>query len=269
MFVSRNALTRGFLSNEAGEGGAGGGAAGGTEAPKPMTSVEIGNMVNGAISAKLKKELGPSIAEALKTVSWKDIVAPIVTELVPKPAETQATGQLLEAKPDPRLSALEGKYTELEKTYQAEKAARVEAESRSRDSAAFAALKTALTDHVRPDMLEIAARDLFLSQKRVTFDENGRPLLTVKKAPFQGGEEEEVQLTLQDGAAHWAKTEGKVFAPPPQGAGVRGAGPGPRHVNTGRDGLPVYDAPANSDSEKLRRASEQAEALARKYPHIS
>jgi hypothetical protein len=115
-------------------------------------------------------------------------------------------------------------------------------------------------------MLEIAAEHLFLAKKRVTFDENGRPLLTVKKSQF-GGAEEDVQMTLDEGAAHWAKSEGKLFAPPPQ---VQGARPGtaPRQLNTGRDGLPVYEGPATTDDEKVRRANERAEALGRKYPNL-
>lgn len=262
MLVSRNALMRGFLLNEAGAG-EGGGAAGG-EPPKPPTAAEIAQIANSAVTAQLKRSLGPAIADALKAIDFKEILSPLLPKVdEPRPGEGG------EPKPDPRFSALEGKFAELTSKYEASEKARIAAETKSRDDSAFSALKDALKDHVRPEMLDVAARDLFLAQRRVTFDESGRPLLTVRKASFQGGEEQDVQLTLQDGAAHWVKTEGKAFAPPPAVAGTRGGQAPGRQTNLGRDGLPVYDAPATSDAEKLRRASERAEALSRKYPDLT
>lgn len=257
-----NALTRGYLLND--DPGAGGGG----EPPKPMTADEIqklvGTTVNAALTSKLKSQLGPAIAESLKGVAWKDVLSPIVGELVPKPPEpgTQSDPN----KPDPKLAALEAKYAELDRKHQEAEQRAAAAEAKSRDEKAFSSLKSALSTHVRPEMVDLAARDLFLAQKRVTFDENGRPLLTVRKSSF-GGAEEDVQMTLEEGAAHWVKSEGKLFAPPPQNPGVR-PGTAPRQLNTGRDGLPVYDTPATTDDEKVRRANERAEALARKYPNL-
>jgi hypothetical protein len=269
MFVSRNALMRGFLLNDAGgaDGGGTGGGAGG-EPPKPLTAADVAQIANSAVTAQLKRSLGPALTEAIGGLKLDEKIAELVGKSAPKLPEGGAGGG--EPKPDPRLSALESKYADLDAKYQASEKARVAAETKSRDDSAFASLKDALKDHVRPEMLDVAARDLFLAQRRVSFDESGRPLLTVRKASFQGGEEQDVQLTLQDGAAHWAKTEGKLFAPAPQGGGQGARGQAPsRHVNTGRDGLPVYDTPATTDAEKTRRAAERAEALTRKYPDIT
>lgn len=260
--------------------GASGGGAGG-EPPKPMTAADIealvGKTVNAAVTSHLKRSLGGAIQESLKAVAWKDLLTPVLNEIAesePEPQGGSGGGGNEPARPDPKLVALEQKYAALEQKYADTERLRTEAEARSRDERAMGSLKTALQSHVHPDFLDVVARDLFLGQKRVTFDESGRPLLSVKKVAYTGGPEEEVQMTLEDGAAHFAKTEGKRFAPPPavpSGNNGSRAPQGGLRSGTGRgpDGMPVYDREATTDAEKLRRSVELSEALAAKHPHLA
>lgn len=225
-------------------------------APKYVTAEEVAQMVTGAVHANLKKAL-PKAFEDLKL---NELVQKAVKDAVPPPAP--APEPTSDPKPDPRLAALEQKYADLDKQYQAEKKARTEAEQKAREDKAFQDLRSALTPHVRPEGLDAAAKLLFYADKRVTFDDDGRPVMTVRKAPYQGGDEEDVQMPLADGVALWVKKDGALFAPPPEPTGdKRGPGGPRRHLATGNDGMPRYDAPANTDEEKARRVLEREQAL--------
>jgi hypothetical protein len=256
-----------------GEGGAGGAPAFTEEQQKAM-----GQMVNAAVSSHLKRGLGTAVAEAIKGVNWgetlklDEVLDGKLAKLLEETPETEPGKKTPENKPDPKLSALEAQIAELKAENKRSADEAKAAREQARNEKAFADLKGILGNHVRQDALDIAASQLAVVQKRIAFDEQGNPLFTVKKAPYAGAAEEEVQMTLADGVAHWIKTdEGKFFAPAPgsQQDGRRGP-PGPRHgMARGPDGLPVYDKPATTDAEKIRRANEQAQALAAKYPDLA
>lgn len=249
-------------------GGGGGGD------PAPAFSEDqikaIGQVVNQAITSHKSRKPEKSLADELKGVDWKTTLAPIFETWA---TENKLTGQPpgdQPTKPDPKLAALEAKLQALEikGREDAEKIARAQAEARDKD--AFAALRGALGPHVRQDALEIAASHLFTAQKRVTFDENGNPLFTARRASYAGGSEEDVPMPLADGVQHWLKSnEAKFFLPSPSGAAPAGGAPSQRRAGLGADGMPVYDKPATTDAEKARRAAEQAQALAAKYPHLA
>ncbi|HEY3497128.1 MAG TPA: hypothetical protein VGK73_20660 [Polyangiaceae bacterium] len=281
MFGSRHQK----LFDKAGDGGAGGG---GNDPPKAFTDEQqqaIGQIVNSAVTSQLKRSLGPGIAEALKGVNWAetlkldDVVKERLDELLP-PDEAdpdagsgggKAGGGKAATRPDPQVAALTAQVSELKTALEQQATKAKAAEESARDEKAQAALRSALAPHVRADALDIAASHLFVAQKRIAFDENGTPLFTVKRAAFAGGPEEDVQMPLADGVQHWIKSsEGKFFAPAPGGQpGGAPNGGVPRRMNLGSDGLPQYDKPATTDAEKVRRAQEQAQALAAKYPHLA
>lgn len=268
MFVSRFALARGFLCAPEGDPPAPGGGGATTDLPKTLTELNalVGNMVNGAVKSELRKAVPGAITEGLKGINWKDTLGPSLTELLPKPPENgsdKGPGGG-EPKPDPRIAALEASNAELKKNFEASEKARKDAEIASRDQEAFSNLRTALQPHIKDGLLDMVARDLFHGQKRISFDDNGRPLLTVKKAAFPGAPDEDVLLTLQDGAAHFAKHEGKEFAPVPDAGGSKGnkgPGNGARRLNTDSNGMPLYDKPAASDEERMQRSLEKEQAL--------
>lgn len=262
---------------EGGDGGAGAGAA----AEKPMTRAEIveliGSTANSAVTSQLKRSLGPGIAEAVKSIHWSEVLAPEIAKLKPPEPEPKPGDQQQQHKPDPKLAALEGQFADLNKKYLAAEQARLAAEQKSRDESALHSLASALeAAGIKPGSKDFVAKSLFFAEKKVTFDENGNALFTVRRAPFAGGAEEDVQLPLADGVKHWLGTPvGKEFMPAPGGGGqqqqgARGGSAGPRHgaASLGRDGLPTYDAPATTDAEKLHRANEKAAALAAKYPDL-
>jgi hypothetical protein len=245
-----------------------GGAPGGDA--KPFTDDQLkalGGIINGALKSEGKRLVASAVTEAVSQLKIGETIAAEVAKLKPADPPDAKPG---EGKPDPKVTALETKVQELTTKLQQDAEALKKAQEASRDKDALAALKTALGPLVRPEALEIAARDLFLAQKRVTFDDAGNPLLTVRRAAFAGGAEEDVALPLADGVQHWVKSpEGKFFAPAPGGgAGNEIKGGAPRRVNLGGDGQPKYDQPATTDAEKLRRASEREQAIRQRYPEL-
>lgn len=243
------------------DGGTGGGAAALTDDQKK----EIGALVSAALKGEGKRMIASAIGDAVKELKLGETIAAEVAKL--KPAEPEPKPDKGEGKPDPKISALESKLAEVTEKLKSEAAERQKAVQEGRDKDARAALRSALTPLVRPEALDIAVRDLFDGQKVVTLDEQGNPLIKVRRKDYAGAEEV-VDMPLSDGVGHWIKTnEGKFFAPPPNGGGTDpkgGRGPQRGPAPLGRDGLPNYEQPATTDAEKLRRAEErQAAYLAR------
>lgn len=239
------------------------------DGPKYMSAEEVTAMVTGA-NERMKKTLTAEIEKSLKTFTEQlpDLLKPqleaLKTEL-PKPDDKPP-----ENKPDPKILALEQKLADTLKAVDAAEKARVAAEEKSRNESAKSALRSALAAHVRPEALDTVTKILFDADKRVTFGEDGSPLLKVRKAPVAGMPEEDMELPLTDGVSSWLKSDdAKLFLPAPGGTGdpKRGTPPA-RSSALGKDGMPQYDAPATTDDERVRRADERAAALAAKYPNF-
>jgi len=264
----RSAILR---SEEGGDGGSGGGGGGGgagggsNDTPKFMTSEEVTAMVTGAVERNRKATLGEvsKLFDGFKS-GLPDLLAPLIKSAVPQPAEP-AGG---EPKPDPRLAVFESKLQETTKLLESERTARIAAEGKARDDKAFNDLRAALGPHVRPEALDQAARLLFFADKRVTFDDDGRPQLTVRRTI--NGLDEDAQMPLADGALFWAKSkEGAIFAPAPAGGAPDPKRGTPGRQTSTRNGIPVYDKPATSEEEKLRRSMEREAALESNFKNLT
>lgn len=241
-------------ASDPGDGGSGGGAVALTDDQKK----EIGALVSAALKGEGSRMVAKAVEGALKELKLGETIAAEVAKL--KPAEPDQKPEKGESKPDPKVSALESKLAEVTKKLELEAAERQKAVDEGRAKDAKAALRSALTGLVRPEALDIAVRDLFDAQKVVTLDEQGNPLIKVRRKDYAGADEV-VDMPLGDGIGHWIKTQdGKFYAPAPNGGGSDpkgGRGPQRGAAPLGRDGLPNYEQPATTDAEKLRRAEER------------
>lgn len=264
------------LFDKAGDGGDGGGGGdGGKGDPKGGFTDEqieaLGKIVNSAATSQVKRLLGPAVAEAIKGINWGETLkldevldGKLAKILEDTDDDSGGKGGQQPAKPDPKIAALEARLADVTKKFETEAAERQKAVDEGRAKDAKAALRSALSPHVRPEALDLAVRDLFDAQKRVTLDENGNALIKVRRKDY-AGVEEDVDMPLSDGVGHWIKTtEGKFFAPAPNGGGEGpkgGQGPRRGSPQLGSDGLPKYDTPATTDEERVRRASEREQAF--------
>lgn len=260
-------------ASDPGDGGSGGG-----EKPSLTDDMrkEIGAMISGAFKSEGKRLITSAVTEGLKSALSKEALQPLFSQFIEElpddedGADNDDPGKRQpSAKPDPKVAALEAKLADLLKKQaeDAETLKKTQTEAREKD--AMAALKSALAPHVKPEALDMAAALLFTAQKRVQLDDNGNPLFTVRKPPYAGASDEDVQMPLADGVQHWLKSqEGKFFVPAPSGAGNQPNGGTPRRVSVGGDGMPKYDQPATSDAEKIRRAAEREEAFKQRFPNL-
>jgi hypothetical protein len=242
----------------------------GGDPTKPFTDEQqqaIGAAISGALKSEGKRLVASAVTEALGALKLGETIAAEVAKLKPEAPPEQKPG---EKKADPEVAALKAKLEEVTAKLTTEAAERQKAVEATKNEKALAALKTALGPLVRPEALEIAASHLFVAQKRITTDEQGNPLIKVRKAAYAGGAEEDVELPLADGIQHWMKSsEGKFFAPAPGGGGADPKGGGAaRRVATGNDGMPTYDKPATTDAEKIRRVTEREQAIRERYPDL-
>ncbi len=223
------------------------------ESPKYITADEL----NSAITGHLKR------AEAKQADTLKALLASEFAKLTPAPAPVETEKPAKGVAPE--MAALQEQLKTLQTTMQAERARAEAAEQKQRNDKAFGDLKAALGKTVRPELLDIAAENLFHAKKRVEFDEAGNALFkTIRQTP--GFADDEVLMPLADGVASFLKSkEAAVYLPAPGGQQTQTAPRGgriptaaPNHHQTP---TPTYAAPAASDEEKVQRAMERAEAI--------
>lgn len=240
--------------------------------PQYMSVKEVTDMVTGAnerMRKTLEKTVADTVAAATKGLA-ESLPALLKTQLEALKSELPKPDDKPTDKPDPKYLALEQQVIDLKKAAEASATAQKAAEEKARNEGAKNALRAGLSKHVRPDSLEVVTDLLFDARKKVSFGEDNSALFKVRRSPYTGAPEEDVDLPLTDGIAAWLKSDdAKMFLPAPGGGGGDDKKRGnPRATNLGKDGLPTYDAPATTDEERVRRADERAAALAEKYPHL-
>jgi hypothetical protein len=225
------------------------------EEPKYITADQVAQIVNQAVTAQLKRSLKGELEGLTKTIT--ESVATQIKASTPEPKTDDSQG----GKPDPKYSALEQKFAQMEANYKAAQERAEAAEKKRREDRAFTDLRTKLAEHVRPDMVDVVAENLFYAKKRVTFDEDGNPLFVARRAPAPGMSEEDMPLPLADGIASFLKSkEAEPFLPAPGGKST-GNKASAKPPQFGSQQLPNYDKPATTDEEKTRRAFEREQAL--------
>ncbi len=220
---------------------------------KPSPEAAMGNMVNAAVKQHvarfIKNEFPALIGEALKPILEQ--VAAVKT-VVPSTEEVESKKG--KGKQDPEYLALQKQFDDMRNSLAASEKARVDAENKSREDRAYSEVRAGLEGKVRPELLDIVAKNLFYVDKRVVFDESGTPLFRGQRAPYIGGEPEDVQLPLRSGLDEFMKSEAaKPFLPAPVSSG---ASPLPKRAS--QTVVPQTVTTGVSDADKAARAQDRA-----------
>jgi hypothetical protein len=224
-----------------------------TQENKPSAEEQMGNMVNAAVKQHvarfIKNEFPALIGDALKPVLEQVAAA----QAAPPAEEVAPKGK---AKQDPEYLALQKSFEDLKTSLATSEKARVDAENKAREERAYGDLRSGLEGKVRPELLDVVAKYLFVAEKRVEFGEDGAPLFKTQRTPFAGADPEDVRLPLRAGIDEFMKSEAaKPFLPAP---GTAGAGPLPKSRNAAPPRVgPDFSQPAGSDAEKASRAFER------------
>ena len=158
--------------------------------PKGITEEDVGRIVNSAVTAQLKRSIGPAITEVLGGLKLDEQIAAIVAKAMPKAPD----GKKPDDKPEndaakeyqrqltalqERLDASERKSTELDKQ-------RIELEQKNRFDSAKAAFRAGVQTKIKHELLDPFI-DYYSHVKGVLkVDDSGSPMLTVKRAPYKG-----------------------------------------------------------------------------------
>lgn len=223
------------------------------EAPKYITAEEVGNIVNSAVTAHLRRFSEKQLPELL-TASLK----PITDKLAATPVKTEDDAETPKGKSknkDPEVLAMAQKLDELTNTIKERDAQVAATNKKMREDRAFTELRASLEGKVRPELLDMVAKHIFVVEGLVEVDEQGTPLFKSKQAPYIGADPEEVRLPLKAGVETFLKSESaKPFLPAPS---TSGASPLPKRGTSPTPGGIDFSKPATTDAEKAARSIER------------
>lgn len=230
---------------------------GNDETPKAFTEADIGNMVNRAVTAHIARFMEktlPGVLDAQLKPLTEKLAA---VQQAPKP-ETDGEGEggtKKKSKQDPETAALAKTVEDLKKQIE-EGNAKVAAEQKKfREEKGFNALRAALSEKVRPELLDAAAKLLFHVDQKVTYDEQGNPLFKSKDSYG-----DEVTLPIGAGVDEYLKSDAaKAYLPAPSAG--NGAGALPKRSTPAAN--PNAQPGSGSDAEKTRRAMDRAAQMSK------
>jgi len=189
---------------------------------KPITKGELratlGNMVNGALTAHLRKPdfrnmLTTAIADAVKSA------LPAKEQVESDGDGAPAAGGAKSGKIDPKVAHLEKQLAEMKAQNEEKDRKAAEATERARMKEAEASLRTMLAGRVRPEAVNVVI-DAFKARGAIQLGEDGAATMRLPYAATKGSKAELVDFDLEDGITEWMKSpEAALFAPPPNGGG--------------------------------------------------
>lgn len=229
------------------------------QTPKTLTEADVGNMVNRAVSAHItrftEKTLPGLLESSFKTLAEK------LTPPAPQPkAEGEGEGEggtKKKSKQDPETAALAKTVEDLKKQIEDRDKAVAAEQKKFREEKGFNALKGALAEKVRPELLDVVAKMLFHVDQKVTYDEQGNPLFKSKDSYG-----DEVTLPIGAGVDEFLKSDtAKPFLPAPSAGNAGGALPKTRTAAPAAN--PNAQPGTGSDAERVQRALQNAQRLAK------
>lgn len=218
----------------------------------PTADERMGQMVNAAVTSHLRrfteKQLPEILGLALKPITDKLNAPPVA------PVEEPTGGR--KSKDSPELLAMAKKLEDMEKALSEGAAKVVAAEKKARDERSFTELRAALEGKVRPELLDMVAKHLFVVEGRIETDDAGSPLFKSTKIPYAGADPEDQRLPLKAGVEDFLKSDAaKPFLPAPSAGS--GTSPLPKRGPTPSPSGTDFSKPATSDADKVRRAIER------------
>ena len=176
-----------------------------------------GNDGDAALEARIAKIANSAVSSQLKRFEEKfsksltDTLAKTLEERLPKKPADDANGDGKgegkgAAKADPEMLKLKELLEKLTKANEEERRLRTEAEERNRREKAELTLRTELVEKhgLRAEHAE-ALVDRWMARGTLKFNDDGEPVLTVKRARSKGARAEELEFSLPEGVADWAK----------------------------------------------------------------
>lgn len=168
-------------------------------------------MVNAAVSSHIKRAMNQLTKTIESQLEAK--LSEISSKEAPKQEKTE-DNELAR-----QLKALTQKLELSERQAKQEAEKREAIEKQSRFNSGKQELRNHLQGKVSSSLLDLAVDHLTHVQNRLSFDESGNTMFKIKKAPYSGAKEEDIELPLQEAITEFMKSkEAQPFLPAP-GAG--------------------------------------------------
>jgi hypothetical protein len=227
--------------------------------PKFVTADEVGRMVHGAMTDLAERKLPGLITKSLESVNLADTIKAEVAKLAPPKDDPKGSDDGGKPTVPPEVQAqLETLAASLEQEKAARENAersRVELEQQHRRAGAKTAFRDAVSDKIRGDLLPVFVNHYADSQGLLSVNDEGVPLLKVKKAPYKGAPEEDVSLPLDQAVPILlAQKDVHPFLPAP--GGQQGDGDQKR-----RGPLTPPVIPAGADGDDVSKADRVVQRL--------
>lgn len=250
MSEAQNGPGAGNQGGQGGEGGQGGDA----------LDPKVVNAINSVVTAQLKKRLPELVTESVGTAvkgALGEVVETLKKELKPEaPANSGGKGQ-----PDERDKEIVQLRDQLKQVTdsqakiveqananaEAAKKARIEARSKDAENA----VRSGLQGKVRsePGVVEMLVRDLM---RNIKVTEEADPTMLIRKPSWVGGPDEDHDVGIADGIAHWLKQkDAEFFIPPPGNAGTNNNGKTPKGGPPAAGNAQLSDDPAVRTLQQL------------------
>lgn len=193
------------------EQGEHGGAGGNTASLSSINAEDVAKIVNQAVTSQLSRMLPKAIEGVLPTLTKTVSEQVAATAKPPEPVQKPD-----ESRPSPELLALQRQIADLQTANKASEERAQLVERKAREDAAYGELRTELARHIKTDFVDIVAKSLYYADKRVEFDDAGKPLFKAMIPSYQGGPMQETLLPLRDGVEAFARSkEADVYRPAP------------------------------------------------------
>lgn len=233
----------------------------GENQPKPLYEEDVGKIVNAAVTShngRMQKALEASFAaklEEFKTEFSKQFAAPAPKS--DKGGDEGGGKPGTKSELERQIQSLAEKLEASEKARQAEAQRASEIEQQSKFSSAKNAFRSAVAAKVRPELLDPFIELYAGPYGRLKVSEDGKPILTVKRAPYKGAPEQDEDLSLEEAVpVLLASKDVSPFLPAPGGQ------QGGNGIPQQRTQLPAYQLAAQdqSDMAKLHAVGEALKA---------
>jgi len=220
---------------------------------------ELDQKLNAVVKSHLRRELKAlNLDQSIQAAITKAMEAQAAAVKPEEGKGRTADGKFTSEKVDPQVKALMDAQARIERELKEERDRRISLEVKAKKEAIRAQMRTGLeAKGIKGKRLEAAV--IMLENQNLIEQEGGDPVFRYARSRGKGAPVEEMDFDISSGIQDWLNgPDAADFLPAPT---VNAQRTGNQVNRTGQPKKPVYDKPAKTVEEMMRRTTEQLAAL--------